>query len=170
MSMSKICIPIAQQDAQLFKELLDSTDLADLVKEIAPKAGTDHPVNFSLDSGIGNAINYYYLGMAWQSVMAEREKAQPKSQPVAGAYPDTLTPELDEVLGWPNFKCGPFAQIFRLSGFTIQPKAEREQAFVLHWLIKLVLKHGADWQKVAQAELQKLHTAAQEKQEGEAAP
>jgi hypothetical protein len=27
----------------------------------------------------------------------------------------------------------------------INPKAEDEQAHALHWMVKLVLKHGAEW-------------------------
>jgi hypothetical protein len=61
------------------------------------------------------------------------------------AYPETLTPHLAVVLGWPNYKCGQFAPIFRRAGHDIPHKAEREQAFVLHWLTKLVLQHGEKW-------------------------
>ena len=68
-------------------------------------------------------------------------------------YPATLTPELDEVLGWPNFKCGPYAEIFRAAGYEIPRKAEREQAFILHWLTGLVLKHGAGWHDQGSIEL-----------------
>lgn len=69
------------------------------------------------------------------------------------AYPDELTPELREVLGWPNFKCGPFAHLMVAAGAEIKPKAEDEQAAVLHWLIKLVLKHGDKWNEAATADL-----------------
>jgi hypothetical protein len=68
-------------------------------------------------------------------------------------YPATLTAELDEVLGWPNFHCAGFADAFRAAGHDIPHKAEREQAFVLHWLTGLVLKHGAGWQDAASSEL-----------------
>lgn len=78
-------------------------------------------------------------------------------------YPATLTPELDEVLGWPNFKCGGFADIFRLAGYEIPPKAEREQAFILHWLTSLVLKHGAGWRDQASIELAALRDKVKEK-------
>jgi hypothetical protein len=71
----------------------------------------------------------------------------------ARAYPEVLTPELDKVLGWPNFYCAGFADAFRAAGYDIPRKAEREQAFVLHWVTGLVLKHGAGWQDAASSEL-----------------
>jgi hypothetical protein len=71
-------------------------------------------------------------------------------------YPEKVTPELDEVLGWTLMKCAEYAPIFRAAGHDIPRKVEREQAFVLHWLIKLVLLHGAQWRQVAIAELQAL--------------
>jgi len=72
------------------------------------------------------------------------------------AYPATLTPELDEVLGWPNFRCAGFADAFRATGHDIGHKAEREQAFVLHWLTGLVLKHGAGWKDAASSDMEAL--------------
>ncbi len=83
-------------------------------------------------------------------------------------YPEFVTVELEHVLGWPNFKCAPYAHAFRAVGHIIPAKAEREQAFVLHWLIKLVLKHGEQWAEVAQQELKALvPAAAQEGEKGE---
>ncbi|MFT0167541.1 hypothetical protein ACLKMY_00735 [Paraburkholderia mimosarum] len=71
-------------------------------------------------------------------------------------YPDEITPELREVLGWPNFRCGPVAHVFQAAGYDIAERAEDEQAFVLHWFVKLVLRHGADWWSVASDELSSL--------------
>ncbi|WP_186163401.1 hypothetical protein [Burkholderia gladioli] len=72
---------------------------------------------------------------------------------VARAYPDALTEDLRHVLGFPNFRCGPYAHLMRAAGADIQRKAEDEQAHVLHWLVKLVIDHGERWADVAQEEL-----------------
>lgn len=74
-------------------------------------------------------------------------------QAAAAPFPDELTPELREVLGWANFRCAPVAHLMRAAGADIETKAEDEQAVVLHWFVTLVLKHGADWWSVARAEL-----------------
>lgn len=68
-------------------------------------------------------------------------------------WPERLTPELREVLGMPNFRASPIAHAFRAAGHEIARKAEDEQAFVLHWLAGLVLKHGTDWKRHAADEL-----------------
>jgi|HubBroStandDraft_2_1064218.scaffolds.fasta_scaffold11841_6 hypothetical protein len=71
----------------------------------------------------------------------------------APTYPDELTPDLREVLSRPNFQCSPIAHVMRAAGVDIKPKAEDEQAVVLHWMIKLVLRHGEKWREVARDEL-----------------
>lgn len=60
-------------------------------------------------------------------------------------YPTEMTPELERILGMPNFVCGPFARAFREGGADIPTKAEAEQAFVIHKLIGFYLEHGADY-------------------------
>ncbi|HYD58910.1 MAG TPA: hypothetical protein VEC35_01050 [Noviherbaspirillum sp.] len=72
------------------------------------------------------------------------------------AWPPELTPDLEEVLGWPNFRCGPVAHLFQAAGYDIKKKAESEQAFVLHWLASLVLKHGENWRDKASEKLREL--------------
>ena len=68
----------------------------------------------------------------------------------ARGFPLTLTPELLHVLGMPNFQTGPMAHAFRDAGRArIRSKCEDEQAFILHWLMTLVLEHGADWRRHA---------------------
>ncbi|AOK53478.1 hypothetical protein [Burkholderia stagnalis] len=71
----------------------------------------------------------------------------------ARTYPDELTDALRYVLGFPNFSCAPYAQLMRNSGAKILTRSEDEQAHVLHWLVKLVLDHGAQWADVAEEEL-----------------
>lgn len=66
-------------------------------------------------------------------------------------YPVDLTPDLTDVLGWPNFRCGPLAHAMRAAGADIPHASEVEQAHVIHWLIGLVLEHGSDWRGAASA-------------------
>lgn len=68
-------------------------------------------------------------------------------------YPDGLTDDLRHVLGFPNFRCAPYAHLMVAAGADIKPKAEDEQAHVLHWLVKLVLDHGERWADVAEEEM-----------------
>jgi hypothetical protein len=78
-------------------------------------------------------------------------------------YPKALTPELRDVLGMMVFQLSPVAHLFRDNGADIKRRAEDEQAFVLHWLIGLVLEHGPGWASVAGqkvAEMQKAREAA----------
>ncbi|MBN9357442.1 MAG: hypothetical protein J0I15_13390 [Herbaspirillum huttiense] len=79
------------------------------------------------------------------------------STPAATAFPDALTPELSYALGMPNFRCAPYAAIFRGAGHDIPRKAEAEQAFVIHRMVRAVLQHGAGWDAAFAAEL---HAAA----------
>lgn len=72
------------------------------------------------------------------------------------AYPEEITPELREVLAWPNFKCAPVAHAFQAAGYPIAKRAEDEQAFVLHWFTKLVLRHGGQWWEKACEEIASL--------------
>ncbi|NEV77918.1 hypothetical protein DYI24_12810 [Rhodopseudomonas sp. BR0C11] len=74
-------------------------------------------------------------------------------------YPDKMTPELREVLGKICFQLAPIAQAFRAAGHEIEEKAEAEQAFVLHWLIKLALKHGSNWRDEASDQILQMKTA-----------
>ncbi|MBR8054198.1 hypothetical protein [Burkholderia vietnamiensis] len=89
--------------------------------------------------------------------MLERVTIAPRSTADATrlvrAYPDELIDDLRHVLGRPNFWCGRIARVMRAAGADIKTKAEDEQAHVLHWLVKLVLDHGAEWQKIAIEEL-----------------
>lgn len=92
--------------------------------------------------------------------MAERGLKSTREQQMA-EYPKELTPELRHVLGMMVFQLSPVAHLFRdLGGADIPKRAEDEQAFVLHWLIGLVLEHGPGWAEVAQAKIAELRKAA----------
>lgn len=71
-------------------------------------------------------------------------------------YPEVITPELRDVLGTLCFRLSPIAENFRSCGENIPRQAEAEQAFVLHWLIGLALKHGPDWRAVAARHIERM--------------
>ncbi|MGI3901262.1 MAG: hypothetical protein ACRYGP_13740 [Janthinobacterium lividum] len=63
----------------------------------------------------------------------------------AAVLPSEITPEIVEVLGLPNFRCGPIADVYRAAGHEIERQSEKEQAFVLFHFLHFVLRHGAGW-------------------------
>jgi len=48
-----------------------------------------------------------------------------------------LTPDLEFILGMPNFRCGSIAVRLREKGFKCNTKAEAEQALVIHIMSEL---------------------------------
>jgi hypothetical protein len=74
--------------------------------------------------------------------------------------PAELTPDLQAILGIPNFQAGPIARVFREAGAPIPPKAEAEQAYLLHWLLRLAAEHGAAWRERAAEHIEGIHHAA----------
>jgi len=79
--------------------------------------------------------------------------ARPPVELSSLAYPSEMTPELRHVLGMMCFQLARFAHLFRSVGADIKSRAEDEQAYCLHWLIKHVLAHGAEWADYAEADL-----------------
>lgn len=66
-------------------------------------------------------------------------------------------PPLDDaltyILGRPNFVCCGVSGYLRERGHSIAPKAEAEQAAVIHWMLGHYLAHGPEkWQMAADAE------------------
>lgn len=82
------------------------------------------------------------------SLVADLEKAMEHSPlpPIDG--------DLINILGRPNFTCGPIAVMLRGLGWEIERKAEVEQATVLHWLLGLYLVNSKTWPDDAGAYLQ----------------
>ncbi|MGT2453763.1 hypothetical protein ACU4GI_10880 [Cupriavidus basilensis] len=74
----------------------------------------------------------------------------------APAYPAEMTPALQEVLSLMLWNTGPIAHVLRTGGAEIRPKAEDEQAHVLHWLIQLALRHDEAWRSRAVAKLNEI--------------
>jgi len=69
-----------------------------------------------------------------------------------------LTPDVEWILGRPNFWCAPIAhRLVKLGLATIKPHAEEEQAYVLHWLLSLHEKHGATFRAEADKILNTKH-------------
>lgn len=100
----------------------------------------------------------------WMQTLWEMYQSTILSAPsVPRTYPEEMTEELKLALGRPNFLCGPIARIFREAGSVIESRAEAEQAFVIHWMVKLVLDHGKDWVDSAQDQLSLMRVLAREK-------
>lgn len=74
-------------------------------------------------------------------------------------WPPELTEDLKEVLGMMLWDTGPLAGLLRAAdGKPIPRRAEDEQAFVLHWLVGLVLEHGPEWKPRAAAEIARMQS------------
>ena len=58
-----------------------------------------------------------------------------------------LTPELEFMLGIPNFRCGSIASILRGKGFKCKRKAESEQALVIHVMLKFYNLDRENWKQ-----------------------
>lgn len=75
-----------------------------------------------------------------------------------------------EILGKPNFWCGPIAHAMKKAGQNIPTNAEDEQAAVIYWLLTIYEKHGVDWRIQAQTELQAIIKAANKTEYAEPSP
>ncbi len=85
-------------------------------------------------------------------------------------YPETMTPELQHILGRPNFACAKMAALMRKAGYEIPEKAEAEQAHVIHWLVCLYLKHGKRWDIEADKDAQRMRDLADGPKPGDGPP
>ncbi|WP_421405503.1 hypothetical protein [Agrobacterium fabrum] len=84
-------------------------------------------------------------------------------------YPNELTGDLKTVLSKMLWETGPIAEFLRAGGEKIPNRAEDEQAHVLHWLIKILLKHGDDYRTAAVEHLRKCDAARIANRDGGAA-
>lgn len=84
-------------------------------------------------------------------------------------WPESLTPELSEILGRPNFMCMSIANVYRAAGFDIPNKSEVEQAFVLHRFIGIWMQHGVAWKDEAEKDIREHHAKATKKVEADRA-
>ena len=92
-----------------------------------------------LIAGVRRAIR----GEATLSEVARLLAAYEKAPPLI--FPEKMDEALADILGRPNFTLGDFARAFRDAGEPIPRKAEAEQAFMLHWMTCLYLRHGEKW-------------------------
>jgi hypothetical protein len=58
---------------------------------------------------------------------------------------NNLSQDEKNILGRPNFACGQIAARMREIGFECPPEAEREQAMVIHTMLKFHEKYGTEW-------------------------
>src|SRR3546814_16014841 len=70
------------------------------------------------------------------------------------SWPTALTQGLREILGIPNFQCGPMAHAYQKigefsgdDGLALDKRAEDEQAFILHKLISFWFEPGDGWRE-----------------------
>lgn len=100
------------------------------------------------------ALGYTYLdgAMHWKPPHGRRPAWLDDDAPPR-RYPAKLTPELQHVLGRPSIWCEQYARVMRAAGAKIEFHAYAEQAYVLHWLVKLVLDHGENWAIAAGAQI-----------------
>ena len=115
-------------------------------------AGTDNPASRKLPEAIEAAIETLIHSTA--DALSANPVDDPRVEDALDAVrtairpsllPLELKPELVEVLGLPNFRCGPIADVYRAAGHDIQSKSEAEQAFVLFRFLHLALRHGPGW-------------------------
>lgn len=72
-----------------------------------------------------------------------------------------LNDDTEFILGMPNFQCGSLARGLRLIGEAIPNKAEKEQAYVIHFLLRLYEEHGSKWREVLTARMKEAQTDEQ---------
>jgi len=75
-------------------------------------------------------------------------------------YPTEPNDELRDILGHMCFELASFAECFRRGGVEIKRRAEDEQAYVLDWMLRLYLRHGAGWRDAGRAELKAIEARA----------
>lgn len=130
--------------AQLAEELADvviCTDLIAMAEEI------------DLDAAVAAKFNATSEKVGLRTRLAASAAVAPAKQ-AASSFPDRLDTDLRAILGLICFQANPLAICLRAGGAEIPYRAEDEQAHVIHWLLKLWLKHGAGWREAAKAELE----------------
>ena len=77
-------------------------------------------------------------------------------------WPSGLTVELRQILGFMCFQLGEPAHVYRAAGefrdaagSELKPRAEDEQAFMLHKLVGLWFAHGDGWREAAKDDLKR---------------
>lgn len=88
-------------------------------------------------------------------------------------WPAALTQGLREILGIPNFQCGPMAHAYQKigefsgsDGLALDKRAEDEQAFILHKLVSFWFEHGDGWREPAIDEIDRAAKLARAAHQG----
>jgi predicted nucleic acid-binding Zn-ribbon protein len=75
-------------------------------------------------------------------------------------WPETLTEDLEWILGRPCFTVAKIARrLHELGLYKVETKAENEQAAAAHWMVGLYLKHGDTWREEGEKILKKVDPA-----------
>lgn len=177
MDATKQCMPSASRDnfnIPLYAEqsrLMLGDDTSPRAPEVIaarvlPRRYSDEALTPAIDTdeGIIKFAEQYgeFRPSVWDTGIPQFHAGQPgvilmvRALATRPTWPESLTPELTEALGTLNFHTGPLAHLFRATGSGIPRKCENEQAFILHWMAGLVLKHGAEWRTYASAKIAEL--------------
>lgn len=70
-------------------------------------------------------------------------------------YPELMTESIEQVLSQMCFEFIHLANLWRETGDEIPRRAESEQAYFLHWSLKLALDHGANWRRKGAEEIER---------------
>lgn len=115
---------------------------------------------------------FVMYGVDVKIIRPERKEAETEISEKVEApliWPEELTEPLAQALGFMAMQTGQIAHIFQDYGYKIERKIISEQAYVLHWLSTLALKHGEKFLDIGQetlremcAELNEMHKAHNE--------
>lgn len=149
----------AASDNPASQNLLQQVGLASTAYKLMPVEPTKEMIVDGQDA-ITSAIEYsagtYDMSVYHPDTMAyDGYKAMVARAPGAPVtvLPAEMTPAIREVLGLMISRTGPLAGLFRTGGADIPKRIEDEQAFVLFRFLHLAIEYGADWQKVADADV-----------------
>lgn len=119
----------------------------------------EHDMNGTMGKGGNGGLLSDTTLRAAHEVQAILSRPNPRNNGTPLTYPDELTGDLKTVLSKMLWETGQIAELLRAGGEAIPHRAEDEQAHVLHWLIKLLLKHGDDYRTAAVEHLRKCDVA-----------
>lgn len=129
----------------------------DAIVAEARKMGIDRPWEGSAD--IDAHAQDSITNLVLRAFAAHQPPADWVLDEVAERVPFELNDDTLNILGKPNFVCGPIARILRSGGMEIETKAEIEQALVIHWLLGFYMKHGSEWYAKANDTLKQIAEA-----------
>jgi len=101
------------------------------------------------------------LATSLENGVAPAERFLQRTLPanIAGAGIE-LNRDTRTILGMTSDQCGVMARVFRAAGHNTGDKPEDQQAFVIHWMLGVYLKEGADWHAAVAEELSEAQAEA----------